>query len=253
VSAPRLRARDGGRARASLVCGGSLGHATAPGTGQRRESDRSPKAIPPLVTRYPAEGVCRRITPSFQSLADTAFEIPLFRRRGARVGYRFGAGTSDPLRRLLARAGDAVAEEGGASNRRSDRIVMIVDDEPLLIELAEEMIIGLGYSALTFDSGDQARAAFDNINLKVDLVLTDEKMPGLSGSELATDIRARGWRIPVIMMSGNVTSALRQRARAARVCALLRKPLSREVLAAALAHCLKPAGDRDQGYRLMSD
>ena len=79
-------------------------------------------------------------------------------RSGAAVSCRHVAGTRDTFRRLLARAGDAVAAEGGASKPHSNQIVMIVDDAPLLVELTQEMIVELGYATLTFDSGGHARA-----------------------------------------------------------------------------------------------
>jgi CheY-like chemotaxis protein len=133
---------------------------------------------------------------------------------------------------------DAGAAGGLELHRGDGQVVMIVDDEPLLIELAEGMIIGLGYASLAFSSSARASEAFDS-GLKVDLLLTDEDMPGLSGSELVSAIRTKGWDIPVVMMSGNVTTPLKQRARANRVCALISKPFSRELLAATIARCLR--------------
>ena len=157
------------------------------------------------------------------------------------VRSELGAGTCIAVWLPVAPPSDAIASKHPVADIGDGQVVAIVDDEPLLVELAEEMIVKLGYVALPFGSGEQARAAFDDAGLKVGLLLTDERMPGLSGSELIAAIRAMGWDIPVIMMSGDVTAALEQRARANGVCALLRKPLSRETLAAALARCLGPS------------
>ena len=137
-------------------------------------------------------------------------------------------------------AGDVDPVEGPGPDRGSGQVVMIVDDEPLLVELTEEVVVELGYVALTFGSGERACASFDDVSMKVDLLLTDEKMPGMSGSQLVAAVRAKGWDGPSIMMSGNVTAALEQRASAIGVSAVLRKPLSRETLAAALARLLRP-------------
>jgi PAS domain S-box-containing protein len=160
---------------------------------------------------------------------------------GGAIGVRseFGAGTCVCVWLPVAPTSDAAAAEGPVPDRGGGQVVMIVDDEPLLVELAAEMIIELGYVPLAFESGERACAAFDDAGLKVDLLLTDEMMPGLSGSELVAAIRAKGRDIPVIMMSGNVTAALERRARATGACALLHKPLARETLAAALARCLR--------------
>ncbi len=140
----------------------------------------------------------------------------------------------------IAAASDPAPMEGPGPDPGSGQVVMIVDDEPLLVELVEEMVVEMGYVALAFGSGERASAAFDDADLRLDLLLTDEKMPGMSGSELVTAIRAKGSDIPVIMMSGNVTAALELRARTIGVGTLLHKPLSRETLAAALVRCLRP-------------
>jgi signal transduction histidine kinase len=157
------------------------------------------------------------------------------------VRSELGAGTCIAVWLPLAPSIDVIVSTRPASEIRDGQVVAIVDDEPLLVELAQAMIVKLGYVALPFGSSASARAAFDDAGLKVDLLLTDEKMPGLSGSELIAAIRAKGWDIPVIVMSGDVTAALEQRARTNGVCALLRKPLTRETLAAALARCLGPS------------
>lgn len=156
------------------------------------------------------------------------------------VRYEAGRGSRLAIRAPMAPTTDVRASTGPEAGRDGGRVVAIVDDEPLLVELAEEMVVRLGYVVLAFHSGGDALAAFDDPALKVDLLLTDEMMPLLSGSELAAAIRAKGWDIPVIVMSGNVTAALEQRARANGVCALLRKPLSHATLTVALARCLRP-------------
>jgi CheY-like chemotaxis protein len=115
---------------------------------------------------------------------------------------------------------------------------LIVDDEPLLVELTVQRLTELGYVALAFTSSRTALRALLDAPAKVDLVLTDENMPELSGSALIAAIRAERLDVPVIMMSGHVTEALRERARATGVCALLSKPLDDASIAQALARCL---------------
>jgi CheY-like chemotaxis protein len=115
---------------------------------------------------------------------------------------------------------------------------LIVDDEPLLVELTVQRLTELGYAALAFTSSRTALRALLDAPAKVDLVLTDENMPELSGSALIAAIRAERLDVPVIMMSGHVTEALRERARATGVCALLSKPLDDASIAQALARCL---------------
>src|SRR4051812_9965306 len=92
-------------------------------------------------------------------------------------------------------------------------VVLVVDDEPLLVDLAVDRLRELGYGCLAHTESRQALQVFLAAPASVALVLTDEKMPELSGSELVAAIRAGGSAVPVIIMSGNVTAALEERTR----------------------------------------
>ena len=63
--------------------------------------------------------------------------------------------------------------------------VLLVDDEKSLVLLGEEMLAALGYEPVGYDSSAAALAAFRADPRRFDLVLTDEVMPGMTGSELA--------------------------------------------------------------------
>jgi PAS domain S-box-containing protein len=112
--------------------------------------------------------------------------------------------------------------------------VMIVDDEPALVALAEEMLAGLGYEPVGFESSGLALRAFRAKFERFDLVLTDEAMPDLVGTELAREVRLLRPDIPIILMSGHGGAHLAQRAAAIGVREVLHKPLQRADLAEAL-------------------
>ncbi len=116
--------------------------------------------------------------------------------------------------------------------------VMIVDDEPMLVALAEEMLAGLGYEPVGFESSQTALQVFRSKPERFDLVLTDEAMPELVGTELAREIRLLRPDIPIILMSGHGGAALAQRAAAIGVKEVLHKPLQRVDLAEALAQAV---------------
>jgi signal transduction histidine kinase len=122
--------------------------------------------------------------------------------------------------------------------RGNGQVVMVVDDERALVELAEELLAELGYEPVGFDSSERALAVFMADPRRFDAVLTDEMLPGLAGSELAARVLAVRPGLPVILVSGNVGAALEQRARDAGVVALLRKPLGLQELAESLARVL---------------
>jgi PAS domain S-box-containing protein len=116
--------------------------------------------------------------------------------------------------------------------------VMIVDDEPTLVALTEEMLAGLGYEPVGFESSRLALQVFRAEPERFDLVLTDEAMPDLVGTELACEIRRLRPDIPIILMSGHGGASLEERAAAICVREVLHKPLQRVDLAEALARAL---------------
>ena len=131
-----------------------------------------------------------------------------------------------------------LAEDEGEWPHGAGQVVMIVDDERPLVEFGEELLARLGYSPLGFDSSQAAMSAFLEAPSNFDALLTDESMPGLTGSELARAVLAHRPDLPVIMMSGHVIAGLEERARKAGICKLLHKPLAARDLAQSLAQCL---------------
>jgi CheY-like chemotaxis protein len=130
------------------------------------------------------------------------------------------------------------AEEERMLPRGNGEIVMIVDDEPALVGLAEEITAGLGYEPVGFSSSSAALQAFRAAPDRFDVLLTDESMPDLPGTELAREIRRIRATVPTIIMSGYGGSQLANRAAEVGVNAVLRKPLRGSDLAESLARVL---------------
>ncbi len=65
-----------------------------------------------------------------------------------------------------------------------DRTVLVVDDEPALAELLQELLEDCGYRVLLGHSGAEALTWLRDPTERVDLVITDLTMPLMSGLEL---------------------------------------------------------------------
>ena len=120
----------------------------------------------------------------------------------------------------------------------SGQTIMVVDDEPALVALAEETLAGLGYEPVGFKSSVAALTAFRATPHRFDAVITDETMPDLTGSELAHDLRKVRPDIPIVMMSGYAGKQLLNRAASLGVSEILRKPLLRSEIAESLERAL---------------
>jgi CheY-like chemotaxis protein len=136
-----------------------------------------------------------------------------------------------------------LAKPAGELPRGHGEIVMILDDERVLVAVAEETLAQLGYEPVGFDSSVAALQAFRAEPKRFDLVLSDETMPGLTGTELAREIRQLRPDIPIILMSGYSGPQLSERAQAAGVIDVLRKPLVRRDIADPVARALHADND----------
>ncbi|HEY2634721.1 MAG TPA: response regulator, partial [Steroidobacteraceae bacterium] len=135
--------------------------------------------------------------------------------------------------------GKPAVETARELERGHGETVMIVDDEPMLVALAEEMLAELGYEPVGFNSSNAALRAFRAEPQRFDLVLTDEAMPDLVGVELAGEIRRIRPDVPVVLMSGHGGARLANRAAGIGVNEVLHKPLQRGDLAESIARHLR--------------
>ena len=117
--------------------------------------------------------------------------------------------------------------------------LLVVDDEPVLVGLAEEMLKGLGYEPVGYSDPVAALEALREAPQRFAAVITDEVMPGLSGTRLTEALRQQAPQLPVLLVSGYGGALLASRAAAAGVTRVLTKPLQRAELARALAELLR--------------
>jgi CheY-like chemotaxis protein len=82
----------------------------------------------------------------------------------------------------------------------SSVVILCVDDEDIPRTLRKIILMKQGYSVLTAGSASEALDLLDRHH--VDLVLTDQMMPGMIGTELAKRLRATKPTLPVIIVSG---------------------------------------------------
>jgi CheY-like chemotaxis protein len=115
--------------------------------------------------------------------------------------------------------------------------ILIVDDEKPLVQLGEEMVAALGYEPIGFDDSTRALAAFRADPQRFDLVLADEIMPGMTGTQLAAAFHAIRPDLPILLMTGfgGAVESVPPNA-----CEILKKPLLPTDIASAIARHLHP-------------
>ena len=118
--------------------------------------------------------------------------------------------------------------------RGKGETILVVEDDPEVLRLAEVMLGNLGYRVICVESVKSAWEIIDR-NVKIDLVLTDVVLAsGASGPEFAEELRTFWPEMRIIFMSGYPTEAARQNGFLGSDSVLLNKPfrlvqLAREV------------------------
>ena len=120
--------------------------------------------------------------------------------------------------------------------RGNGQFVMIVDDEKPLVGLAEETLAELGYQPVGFSSSTAALEAFRAAPQRFDIVLTDETMPEIIGTDFAHEIALLRPDMPIVLMSGYGGAQLQARACEVGIREVLHKPLRRRDIAECLGH-----------------
>ncbi len=119
--------------------------------------------------------------------------------------------------------------------------VLVVDDEEALVAVASEVLTRIGYHPVGCADGSAALAAFEAPTGRIDAVIADEVMPGLTGTQLAMALRKRRPDLPIVLMSGYTGPMLTERALGVGITEILKKPVQSREIASALARVLKRA------------
>ena len=166
---------------------------------------------------------------------------------GGTIHVRTAAGRGTTFEIWLPSAGEAAAPPPEATSelpRGDGQIVMVVDDELALVALTEEMLAGLGFEPIGFSSSAQALDAFRATPGRFDIVLSDETMPEMVGTDLARALLQIRPDLPIILMSGYSGAQVFARAREAGIREVLRKPLQIRELAQSFGRVLRSAERR---------
>jgi CheY-like chemotaxis protein/nitrogen-specific signal transduction histidine kinase len=101
--------------------------------------------------------------------------------------------------------------------------ILVVDDQPDVLEITVELLTSLGYEVLSASGGKDAIAVLNQVS-NIDVLFTDVRMPGMDGITLAKEARKLRPTIKVILVSGFAPSLLDEDDVSVREFAFLTKP-----------------------------
>jgi signal transduction histidine kinase len=152
------------------------------------------------------------------------------------LSSRPGAGTTAEL--WLPRAQVPPARATAVPARMAPQLsrscaVLVVDDDVLIGAATGEMLKDLGHRVIEAASGSKALEIL-RAGTPIDVVVSDEAMPGMRGTELAAEIRAVWPDLPVILATGYAELPKGSPVQ----LPMLRKPYAQEDLAAAIVNVI---------------
>ncbi|MEO7600194.1 MAG: ATP-binding protein [Opitutus sp.] len=139
---------------------------------------------------------------------------------------------------------ESVAED--APRGRGERI-LYVDDEDLLATMGKRILERLGYLVSPHTNAMEALESLRANPSAFDLVITDQMMPGMSGTAFAEQIQTIRSDLPIILTTGYTASLMSEQVMSIGIRKILTKPISHEVLSAAVYSALNSGekADRD--------
>jgi two-component system, chemotaxis family, CheB/CheR fusion protein len=124
--------------------------------------------------------------------------------------------------------------------------ILIVDDDPELRDLLDQLLTGDGHRTVTARDGMAALALLSSKTVQPDLMLVDFNLPGgMNGLQLTNNVReAMGRDIPIIILTGDISTAT-MRDVVAQGCLQLNKPVKLDALTQAVQRLLAPSHSND--------
>jgi PAS domain S-box-containing protein len=106
--------------------------------------------------------------------------------------------------------------------------ILLVDDDPLVLVNTSELLTDLGHRVVAVDSAAHALQALRG-EQDYDLLITDQMMPGMTGTQLSQAVEAEGYKLPVLLMTGFAELSDEERPKN-----LLTKPFTQQMLSVAV-------------------
>jgi len=142
---------------------------------------------------------------------------------------------------MVEAVGEAAAPTAEEETRGGSEIVLVVEDESMVRDLAVRVLSSAGYAVLSAADGREALELVEKLEGRVDLVLSDVVMPVMGGLEMAESLQEKYPHIKVLYMTGLRDRDLTERGRRVPGERILLKPFTRDALTRRVREILETA------------
>ena len=116
--------------------------------------------------------------------------------------------------------------------------ILFIDDEKALADMGKKILEGLGYEVVATTNSTEALDIFRACHDKLDLVITDQTMPKMTGGALAKELMAIRPDIPIVLCTGYSELLTEDKAQSMGIRAFVMKPLVTHKLATTIRSVL---------------
>ena len=134
-----------------------------------------------------------------------------------------------------------------ATPRSGTERILLVEDDEAVRSMTQSLLQRQGYTVLSAGSGEEALSVAALQRDRIDLVLTDVAMPGMSGPQLIERLRTMNANLPVLFMSGHPPDQMPTLGMDGKDDILLRKPFTPSNLAIAVRFVLDRIHEEQPG------
>jgi PAS domain S-box-containing protein len=164
----------------------------------------------------------------------------ILRRSGAHIVVESAPGRGSLFRLLFPASMQAPDVPGAAADTPlvpagTGQHIWVVDDEPAVARYLGELLSDWGYSVRTFHDPAEALTALEAAPAQIDLLITDQTMPGMHGLQFAQLARYFKPGLPVVLCTGNSDAVNADEAHQQGIRHIFSKPLPVHELMQALA------------------
>lgn len=185
---------------------------------------------PFFTTKGPTQGTGLGLTTVYAIVQQAGGHIEVESAVGKGTAFRIY------LPRIPEKKEDAEQGEAITEIPRGSKTILIVEDEPMITDLARSILEEIGYKVLEAVNGEEALKVFKLKEGRIDLLLTDVRMPRMNGLQLAEQLRAARPDMKMIFMSGYSDEILLSKLNMA--VGFLPKPFTTETLTQKVSEAL---------------
>jgi len=152
-----------------------------------------------------------------------------------------GEGTTFDIFLPRIESGQAPETQSSEPRKRNQEVVLLVDDEEMMVDVTGQILERLGYAVVAKTNSIDALETFQEKPDEFDLVITDQVMPNMTGTQLAEKLIAIRPEVSVILCSGFPEKISPEELKNIGIKEFIAKPIGKQEIAAIIRKVLDEA------------